>query len=497
MEDMPFATRCTGTCFTSALPRSARVELHRKVAGALERERAETRKVSAAELAFHFEQGGELDTALGYYAEAADSALLHFSPAETMNLTEHALSLLLSLEATSARTSLEITLATLQGAAAVQSLGLCSTEAKRAYQRAWSLLDQEPQHPLRGLLLNGLGVVLWMRGELEEANVVAQRSEALADKTGDPTTWLCACLLHGIVRTRAWAAANRARLAREGHRGGREPRQDRAAGRLSPPTRRLSFSACSRSSWRTSASWTRRARARAWRTPAPALFARRARNTVRCGSTRGWRCAWATRNASPICPRSCVALIDEYALMPDAGPCISGSAAGRRRGSGTRAAAIACIREGYEQAVRFGLRGLASEARTPMAPKRSRVAGDWVAARRELDGSDAVRRRDRRAAVSDAIAAARCPDRGWARRTATGRANRFGRPLPKRASQEAPWLELAALSARCERPDVSAKDFAALAHVVELLAEGIDTAPVARARELLKRRRGASTSARR
>jgi hypothetical protein len=54
-----------------------------------------------------------------------------------------------------------------------------------------------------------------------------------------------------------------------------------------------------------------------------------------------------------------------------------------------------------------------------------------------------------------------------------------------------------ALSAQCERADASAKDFAALAHVVEQLTEGLDTAQVARARELLKRRRGASISARR
>jgi hypothetical protein len=46
-----------------------------------------------------------------------------------------------------------------------------------------------------------------------------------------------------------------------------------------------------------------------------------------------------------------------------------------------------------------------------------------------------------------------------------------------------------ALSAQCERADASAKDFAALAHVVEQLTEGLDTAQVARARELLTARR--------
>jgi hypothetical protein len=45
--------------------------------------------------------------------------------------------------------------------------------------------------------------------------------------------------------------------------------------------------------------------------------------------------------------------------------------------------------------------------------------------------------------------------------------------------------------------DASAKVFAALAHVVEQLTEGLDTAQGARARELLRRPRGASISARR
>ena len=74
--------------------RPARVELHRNVAASLERERAEGRNVSAAELASHFELGREPMAALRYYAEAAESALLHFSPAQTLSLTERALALL-------------------------------------------------------------------------------------------------------------------------------------------------------------------------------------------------------------------------------------------------------------------------------------------------------------------------------------------------------------------------------------------------------------------
>ena len=163
----------------------ARVGLHRKVAAALERERAEGRNVSATELASHFERGHEPLQALRYYAQAAESALLHFSPLQTMSLTERAMALLPLAEKNDSRIDLEITLATLRGAAAIQVLGTASDETKRAFERAQTLLQHVPQHPLRGLCLHALGLALCLRGELEEANALAQRTEALAAGTGD------------------------------------------------------------------------------------------------------------------------------------------------------------------------------------------------------------------------------------------------------------------------------------------------------------------------
>ena len=73
---------------------------------------------------------------------------------------------------------------------------------------------------------------------------------------------------------------------------------------------------------------------------------------------------------------------------------------------------------------------------------------------------------------------------------ADARLTRAGEPVPQAIAearaQEALWLELAALSALCERRDAGAEDFAALAHRVDQLTEGLDTAQVARARALVK-----------
>ena len=57
--------------------------------------------------------------ALRYYAEAAESALLHFSPSQTIELAERPCRFS-RRRGGDARTNLEMTLATLQGTAAVQ-----------------------------------------------------------------------------------------------------------------------------------------------------------------------------------------------------------------------------------------------------------------------------------------------------------------------------------------------------------------------------------------
>ena len=55
-------------------------------------------------------------------------------------------------------------------------------------------------------------------------------------------------------------------------------------------------------------------------------------------------------------------------------------------------------------------------------------------------------------------------------------------------SQEAPWLELAALLEVCAHPGAQAQEWAALAALVERLPEAASTPPVRRARELLLQR---------
>ncbi|HKN08840.1 MAG TPA: transcriptional regulator, partial [Pseudomonadota bacterium] len=97
------------------------------------------------------------------------------------------------------RDTLEIALATLRGISATHVHGISSPEAKSAFQRAYSLLADIPDHPMRGRLLHGFGFVLSLRADYAEALVVADRAEALSSATNDPVLLLATCIVHGEV----------------------------------------------------------------------------------------------------------------------------------------------------------------------------------------------------------------------------------------------------------------------------------------------------------
>jgi hypothetical protein len=188
-----------------------------------------------------------------------------------------------------------------------------------------------------------------------------------------------------------------------------------------------------------------------------------------------------------------IALIEEYALMPHVRAVQLWYRGWAQARLGDARDGYARIREGHEQAVPFGLRGLTSEARGYGTEALVRSA-DWPAARQELDEAmrcaEAIGERQylTQLLLLDGQIADGLGEPQRAR-------DSIRRAVAEARAQEAPWLELLALLALCERRDASAKDFPALAHALDQLTEGLDTAQVARARELLERRRGASTSA--
>ena len=217
---------------------AARVELHRRVAGALERERAAGAAIAASELAAHFEQGRVPLSALRYYAEAAQAALRQLRPAECLALTERALGLLEQAAAGPERAAHELTLATLRGVAAFHALG-AGDVARAAFARAAARLGEAPEHPMRGLLLHGLGFLLSLRAEYDEALLTAARAEALGEATGDALLVVAAGTVQGQVHNvQGRPEASRRALERALPASPRWPRLGNAAATASSPTRR-------------------------------------------------------------------------------------------------------------------------------------------------------------------------------------------------------------------------------------------------------------------
>jgi DNA-binding winged helix-turn-helix (wHTH) protein len=463
--------------------RPARVELHRNVAASLERERAEGRNVSAAELASHFELGREPMAALRYYAEAAESALLHFSPAQTMSLSERALALLPQALHSDARTALEMTLTALRGTAANQIFGFTSNDGKRAYERALVLLDDVPQHPLRGLVLSALGLMLFLRGEAAAASTIAQRSESSWGTTGDRTALICACLVHGLVEH----VHGRPRIAREWLEKGVDACDALDAATapavfaadpavitlclLALELLQLGFVDQGRARMRAAS-----ARAIALREPAPqmaalwleAMFEQHAGDAERVAGLAG----------------RLLALVEEYAL-PDGRAAHLWFRGWAEAQLGDPRAGYRLIREGHEEALRLDMRAYAGETLGHATEALVR-AGDWLAARQQLDeamqlaDSTGERRCLTQLLLLDARIADALGEPARARESVR-------QAIAEAIAQEALWPQLIATTALCERADASDEDARSLGSLLDRITEGLDTAPVARARALLSR----------
>jgi DNA-binding winged helix-turn-helix (wHTH) protein/tetratricopeptide (TPR) repeat protein len=466
------------------LGRLARVELHRKVATSLERQRAQDLKVAAAELASHFDLAREPMAALGYYAEAAESALLHFSPAQTLSLTERALALVPQVEPSVARSALEMTLATLRGTAAMQVKGFSSPEVEQAFGRALSLLDDVPEHPLRGLVLSVLGLAYHMRGELEQAAEIARRSQALWRANVDRTALVCACLVHGLLeRDRGRPSAARIWLEKGiGAVEQLDASTSPAVFAADPGVMMLGLLANELVHLGLVEQGRRRmeaalARALALREPAPrqAAFWLEALFEVRMGNPE--RVADAAER---------LARLQEEYDGPEGKAAALWFRGWAQAHLGDPRAGHRLIREGYERVTRCGTRAFAGET-LGYAAEALALAGDWAAARKQIaearqcaeaagDQSCRPRLLMLEARIADAL--------GEQRRAHDA----LLEAVTEARTQEAAWLELLAHLALCERGHPTVVELAALREVVEGLTEGLDMPAVARARALVSRR---------
>ena len=461
-------------------PRALRTHLHRQVGAALERERSAGVAVAASELAMHFERARQPMIALRYYAEATEAALLHFSPASCIGLTERALVLLQQAPEGPERDALEITLATLQGVSAFHALGVGS-EASSAFERAYRLLADAPEHPLRGRLLHGFGYLLSLRGDYALALAVAERAEALSSETNDAALMLAACLVQGQVHhlqgrtpaARSWFERGLAIAERLGI-GTNEifaaDPQVTLLGMLAIELLRCGLVEQGRAHLQRA-----RARAQALRQPMAWLVAawQEMLFEVRMGNSE--RVAALADDMQ--------ALVDEYSLALGRTACRwwRGWADAR---SGAPRDGYRRIREAYEEHTGLGMRSGASEV-LGYAAEALLLADDYEAAQAELQ--EALRVADElgeRVYLPQLLLLEAAIARAQGRLEVGSAAVR--RAVEEARVQEASWLELLALVELCGQHEAAAEDRQALAALVERLPEAAGTEPVRRARALLQ-----------
>ena len=177
---------------------SARMQLHRKVGrGPRTRARRRRRRSPPRSWRCISTAGAQPMAALRYYAEAAEAALLNFSPAACMSLDR--------ARADPGAAGAGGRRARRAGDRRSQRCTACrpssrsasGAQAKTAFERAYALLAGAPEHPMRGRLLHGFGYVLEPARRLCAGAGGRQRAEALAAVSNDPELMLVACFLHG------------------------------------------------------------------------------------------------------------------------------------------------------------------------------------------------------------------------------------------------------------------------------------------------------------
>jgi DNA-binding winged helix-turn-helix (wHTH) protein/tetratricopeptide (TPR) repeat protein len=458
---------------------ASRAALHRRVGTALERERSEGIPVLAGELAMHFERGGEALSALRYYAEAAKSSLLQLAPIECTEAVERALRLLERASPGDERDTIELELATLRGLSAFHVRGV-GAEAKTAFQRAYDLLANVPEHPMRGLLLHNFGFILCLRAEYDEALAVADRALALPGAASDAVLQLAACnvetqvhLLQGRPRA-ACALIERALPALETVDAGPDQSfaQVTLLGLLGLELLQLGL--------------VKQAHTRIEQ--AYACAARLGQPMARMVAI--WFDALCEVRLSDA--ERVGALGDEMQRLVGDYQLAHGKTSGRWfRGwadaqQGEPQQGCQQIREACEENLRLGMIAGASEA-LGYAAEALVLAGEWDAAQQQLDEALAIAARHKERVylpqlqlTAAAIARGRSDQRGALAA--------LRRSLTEARSQQAPWLEMLALTELCASGRGGAAERQALRALLDELPEARDTKAFGRALQLVEGR---------
>ena len=460
---------------------SQRVQHHRRAARAIEERPLPAEAPASAELASHYERGHQPMLAIRHYADAAHTALGHFAPLDAENLTSQALRLLDRCKDGPERMEIEMLLNARRGVACTQLYGVGSSEAKLAFERVKVLCDALPEDPTRALLMNGLGLTLYIRGEYDEAAALATRVEGLYQRYGEPVLLVFACNLLGMIH----AVQAKHELSRQVFERGLP-----ACEQITDAVSLASFVVDPLVSMRTNLALpllhmgyvdqaqahVDTARVRAWRTGQPIARMLTLWVTGMIQIRRGEPERVAATGAALR------TLVDESMLVHGGGPAhwLSGWAKAQM---GEPREGYKLIRAGYAVHEKNG--SYAGNTETlGYAAEALLLDGDIAGAERDLAEAVALSERINEPIsmtnlllLRGRIAEAR-KEQGGARASML-------EALATARAQNSLFYEVKALVALCERGDASREDVGALRHAYERMTEGRDMPMMKRAAELL------------
>lgn len=168
------------------VPAPRRVRLHRRIGERGEAFYGEGARAIAAQLAMHFELGGDNQRAAKYLQQAADNALRRFAYQEAIALSRRGLDLLLKLPDTPERARQELCLQLTLGVPLIATDGYAAPEVGSVYLRARELCRQLGEPPDVSEALWGLWTFYTLRAELETAREIAEEQLRLAERLPYP-----------------------------------------------------------------------------------------------------------------------------------------------------------------------------------------------------------------------------------------------------------------------------------------------------------------------
>ena len=162
------------------------VQLHGRIGARLEAGYGAQAGEVAAQIAVHFERGGEVPQAVNYWQQAGDNAARRNAYAEAIAVLRTGLALLALLPESPERTQRELGLQLILGELLMVAKGMASLEAGEAYSRAYTLCQQGGETRLLFRALWGLIGFHNGHGRLRTGEALGRQLFDLAQRQPDP-----------------------------------------------------------------------------------------------------------------------------------------------------------------------------------------------------------------------------------------------------------------------------------------------------------------------